>query len=908
MKKSLNIGPALLVCLLASSSCITVGSTPSTTEVVGYKDLVGSKDEIAPGEVIRMGQSGICGTVEEDHIRVTHVIPGSSAHGKIRKGDLIRGLQHRGMGKRGAAGRRGIRSNMSVRLYRIGRDWDWHLYVTVERPSLRDGKGNRVTYDLRIPPDPGNLCHYGPTGFFAKRYSDHLVVDVVEKGSPADGKLMKGDVILAVDGNPITVDAYNLFTKAVDRAESAEGKGQLRLRVKRTGTLPTGSTTTEAKKKKKAPDLAVAQEKPQDVREVDVVLNLKVLGRYAPTAPVNCAKTDALITQTADRLLKKRGGVLHASLLGLLATGEEKYIKAVRAHLPDAAPPKDLNELVGKSGSYVAWKWGYTTLVLTEYYLLTGDKSVVPAITKYARGLASGQDPAGLWGHQMCHKEPGGRSPGYGIMNQPTLTCFLALILAEKCGVKEPMVRAAIKRTHDHYNKWIGQGALPYGNHQPMQHMFTNNGTSGSLALAFALLGNEKGARFYAAMSAAATDEILTGHGGPWWNILWSGLGVNVLGPEMAAAYNRKVHWLRTVTRCWDGRHVGMLGWGSSPNGGKVSDTGNHLINLCASRRAIHITGKGMDKSLWVSAKEAEKIVESGKVDTSSEKALLAALGSSLPPVRVRAAQELAKRDADVTDEIMKLLSDGTTDERIGAIHAIGSLKIEGTEDELLAIAMNEKDDLWVRRRALGALGKMEKAKPYAPELLKMLVKDKPYDQPYRELDLSLGAALRTLYAPDPYAIDLDKEMFYQGVVRLLDHKHKDGRLAGMALIKNIPLEDLPRIVDKMIYVIEDKDGTYTSYTGAGRQEGLETLYRLGIKESMDLTINTVKGQSGRGGSRVRARTRLLKTFGAEAKYLIPRIREVLGKGADPIIKLIEESETERKMIPLSEVKKMGKK
>jgi hypothetical protein len=106
--------------------------------------------------------------------------------------------------------------------------------------------------------------------------------------------------------------------------------------------------------------------------------------------------------------------------------------------------------------------------------------------------------------------------------------------------------------------------------------------------------------------------------------------------------------------------------------------------------------------------------------------------------------------------------------------------------------------------------------------------------------------------------------------------------------------------------VIEDKDGTYTSYTGAGRQEGLETLYRLGIKESMDYTINTVKSSTGRGGPRLRARTRLLSTFGAEAKYLIPRIKEVLGKGADPIIKQIEESKTERKMIPLADAKKMG--
>jgi hypothetical protein len=877
MKKSLSIGPVLLVCLLAGISCITVVGAPSAREVAGYTDLAdrSNRAEIAPGEVIRMGQSGICGTVEDDHIQVTHVIPGSPADGKIQKGDLVRGMQHRGMGGWG-----GIRGLVGVRMYRIGRDWDWHFYVKVERSSLRGGKGNTVTYDLRMPPDPGNICHYGPTGFFAKRYTDRLVVEVVQKGSPSYGKLQKGDIIVAVDGQSITVDAYNQFTKAIDKAESTEGDGKLELTIKRP-----------------AKDDAPAT-------EVNVLLQLKVLGSYSKTAPVNCAKTDALITQVADRLLRSGGiDISHARELALLATGEEKYIKAVR-RFGTGVPPKDLNALVGTTGGYVSWKWGYKTVALTEYCLMTGDKSVLPEITMYARGLASGQDQAGLWGHQMCHQEPGGRSPGYGVMNQPSITCFLALILAEKCGVKEPMVRAAIERTHAHYNKWIGQGALPYGNHQPMEGLFTNNGTSGSLALAFALLGNKQGARFYAAMSAAATDEILTGHGGPWWNICFSGLGANVLGPEMAAAYNRKIHWLRTVTRTWDGQHVAMLGWGSAVKPGKFSDTASHLLNLCAHRRAIHLTGKGMDKSLWVSAEEAEKIVEAGNVDDSREKALLASLGSSLPPVRLRAAQGLAKRDADVTDEVMERLADGTTDERVGAIHAIENLKIEGAEDELLAIAMNEKDDLWLRQLAVKTLGGMKEAKPYAPELLKMLAKAKPYDQPYRELDLSLGAALRTLYAPDPYATDLDKEMFYRGVARLLDHKHASGRGVGMDLIKNIPMGDLPQIIDKMVYVIKDKDGTYTSYTGAGRQEALETLYRLGIKESMDYTINTVKSSTGRAGPRLSARTRLLSTFGAEAKYLIPRIKEVLGKGADPIVKQIEESKTERTMIPLAEVRK----
>jgi len=67
----------------------------------------------------------------------------------------------------------------------------------------------------------------------------------------------------------------------------------------------------------------------------------------------------------------------------------------------------------------------------------------------------------------------------------------------------------------------------------------------------------------------------------------------------------------------------------------------------------------------------------------------------------------------------------------------------------------------------------------------------------------------------------------------------------------------------------------------------------------------TALNEPGRAGPRMRSRMRLLKTFGAEAKYLIPRIKEVMGKGADPIIKQIEESKTTKKMITLEDVKKM---
>lgn len=859
----------LIAGLIAAHAGITIRAAEET-----YPDLAGREVKtVMPGAVYRIGNSGICGTVEEDHIRVTRTLPGSVAEGRILEGDRIVRLQYRGLGSN-------IKAMVGKRVFRLGRDWDWHFYVTVERDSLRGGKGNTVTFDLRVPPAPGNLCHYGPTGFFAKRYPDHLVVDFIEEGSPADGKLRKGDIILTVDGTPIDGEAYDRFTEAIDRAEIENGL--LSLRIKRPAT----------------------EETPE--RELDVLLQLRVFGRYSPTAPVKCPKTDALITQTAEYLVKTgKYGKLNTGLLALLATGEDKYIQVVRDYLRKAEwaqPPDDIDELIGVTSTFTSWHWGYKTLVLTEYCLLTGDKTVLPAIRTFARGLAAGQDAAGLWGHRMRHPELG-RAFGYGVMNQPSLAIFIGLILAEKCGVDDPMVHAAIARTHAHYDNWIGRGALPYGNHQPKETEFTNNGTSGSLAVAFALLGNTEGAKFYAGMSAAASEEILTGHTGPWWNILWSGLGANVLGPEAAAAYNRKIHWLRTITRTWNGRHTNLLGWGSDRSQGRLSDTASHLLNLCVGRRAIHVTGKGMDTSLWISRQQAAAIIESGEIDTSSEAALLTQLGSPYPPVRLRAAEQLAIRDATVTDEVMELLKNGTATQRIGATHAIQALKLGSAADELLGIVQDEKADLWLRMRAVKVLTGLSEAKGYGPDLLQVLAADKPCD-PYQELDIDLGAALVKLLAPDPYAHDLDKDTFYKGVAKLLDHKHGWGRMHGMALVRNIPKEDLTRVVDKMLHVIKDRDPTFTFYGDHGRQDGLDTLYRLGIRESIRLTVDTIQEPTGRAGPRIRARTALLNTFGAEAKHIIPRIKEVLGKNAGPIVERIEASETAKPMISLDELKR----
>ena len=868
------------ICLLAG--CVSLrGRASADRDCRVYEDLAKVKD-VVPDQEYRLGASGVCGTVQNDHIRVTWVERGSPADGKVQVGDLVRGLQYRGLGS-------DIRATVAKRIYRLGRDWDWKLFVTVERPVLRGKKGNTITLHLRVPPTPGTLQHLGPTGFLAKRYPGHLVVDLVEEGSPADGKLEVGDQILAAEGSAITGDIFELFTQSVDRAESKEQAGRLTLKVRRPGA------------------------EGAQAEELEVALQLKALGTYSPTAPLNCPKTDAIITRAADNLMEDgKYGKLGIGLLGLLATGEKERISHVGRVLQRskfAAPDYEFSP----GDMYVSWRASYNAITLCEYYLLTGDKFVLPAIKTHALTTARGQDAAGLWNHRMANPAANfgklhGRLYGYGAINQTSVALWISLILAEKCGVKHPEVRAAIEKTQALYGNWIGKGALPYGNHGPVEHFLTNNGTSGSVAVAFALLGDKRGARFYSMLSAAAHDEILTGHTGPWFNILWSGLGANVAGPEVSAAYSRRVHWLRTTSRTWDGRFLDRAAWGVNPKPGRLCTSGAYLLNLCAGRRTLFITGKQADRSLWIEGQAAVDAVEAGTIDESAQDAasLLALLGSPLPRVRVRAAELLAIQDAEVTGKVMEMLAEGRREKRIGALHAIRRLKITSAVDELMAIIRNDKDDLWIRELSLKTLAELEGAQKHGAELLEMIVADKPYDV-FGDFDRALGFAAEKMLTPDPYALGLDRDLLYRAVAKLLDHRHMWGRGAGMNLIRSIPLEDLHRVADKMVYVIEDRDRTYTSYHGDGhRQTGLEILNRLNIKEVIDLTVNTIKEPTGRAGPRMRGRTALLKTFGAEAQYAIPIIREVLGKQADEIIKAIEASETARKMIGLEEAKQAG--
>lgn len=74
--------------------------------------------------------------------------------------------------------------------------------------------------------------HLGPTGLFGITSPTDIKITKVEKGSPADGKLKVGDVIVAAGGIPFEEDTRPRLAAAIDQAETEQAKGILSVTLK----------------------------------------------------------------------------------------------------------------------------------------------------------------------------------------------------------------------------------------------------------------------------------------------------------------------------------------------------------------------------------------------------------------------------------------------------------------------------------------------------------------------------------------------------------------------------------------------------------------------------------------------------------------------------------------------------
>ena len=249
------------------------------------------------------------------------------------------------------------------------------------KPAIPD-----FTRGDQVPTDSSHDWNLGPTGARGWIYSYRLettearqiFITKVESGSPADGILQVGDVILGTAEKRFHDDPRTELGKAIGAAESANGK--LRLICWRDG------------------------------RTSAVTIKLAVLGDYSATAPFDCQKSKRIFEQGCEALAKRmkrnpreRNGIVRSlNTLALLSSGREEYMPIIKEQVKWAAAYSDV-----QGRTYNSWYYGPINMLLAEYTLATGDKSYMEDLKRITMEIVDGQSAVGSWGHRFAR--PDGR-------------------------------------------------------------------------------------------------------------------------------------------------------------------------------------------------------------------------------------------------------------------------------------------------------------------------------------------------------------------------------------------------------------------------------------------------------------------------------------------------------------------
>lgn len=739
--------------------------------------------------------------------------------------------------------------------------------------------------------------YLGPTGAMGwmhvsrnsmTREARQILVTKVDPGCPAVGILEAGDIILGVNGEYFIEDARKALGRAIDAAESEESAGQLKLMRWR----------------------PVAGADPRQGKEEAIVVKLPVLGSYAETAPYHCPKTERILEQAVARLLEQKAwGKFGDKALALLATGDSKYLPLIRDYLHEAKFAQPDLEISLDDGGLVCWGYGYHNLLLTEYYLATGDEFVLPAIREYSTKIAMGQSSAGTWGHGFAWKitndgEIHGRLRGYGALNQAGLPCFLSLVLARKCGVENPEIDAAIVRSSQFFESFVGHGSIGYGFHRPSLEINANgsngmsgNGKNGMAAVAFRLLEEEKATRFFSRLTASLSNTMEYGHSGNSYSYFWDVLGAHCGGPELAAAFLQELRWYHTLTRKSDGRFV-YQELGGIYGKGLLDPTAAQVLIAALPQRALYLTGKEMGDKPLVTGKEIPETIAAGSwrlTDPASVSAeeLIGELDSWSPIAREWIAKHLATKEGDFTPQLMELLKSDKAEARAGACAALGYQgEKAGAAVELLAQAL--LDDPVVAIPASYALARINKpAAKVMPEILRAML-DREEEGEMRPVQQAMAFGLgydagrvAPLYfdgllpglAQEGNPLDgVERKLLHPVLAKLL--KDPSGRTRGSAAyaFAHFSRRDLAEMAQEVYDAVTKPAPHYRMFSDDARQQALNLLLQYRIAEGIPLALESMDLKDWGGGERLPHRWKILRGYGGSAKPHLPQLRNLREK------------------------------
>jgi len=367
----------------------------------------------------------------------------------------------------------------------------------------------------------------GITGAYvveAQGKQELLVVHVLDD-TPAAGALRLDDIIIGANGRIFTdpEDPRPEMGNALCESQSQQLGGMLTLHIVR------------------------------DRRPLTVKLNLGSTLSFSDTYPYNCEKTrqvrEAALRFVVDSHPWHRYNFW--TPLFLMASGDDEALELARRHL--CAGLEDKYE-PGTGGS--AWVGGYRLTNLCEYYLLTGDSSVLPAIRHQAEEVAWAQYRSGSWSHGAGLgpnvPEPGTAGGGYGEVNNAGLGALIGLCLARQCGI-QPFDHT-IPRSIRFFGPFCGEN-IGYGLGTPSDSRTgrMDNGMNGMSAIVFHLLGEQEMAERWARSVCYMWMGRERGHAEAIFSAAWGPVSADLAPKPEFHAFMNQLKWAYEMGRARDG-------------------------------------------------------------------------------------------------------------------------------------------------------------------------------------------------------------------------------------------------------------------------------------------------------------------------------------------------------------------
>ncbi|PXA04411.1 hypothetical protein DDZ13_07725 [Coraliomargarita sinensis] len=541
------------------------------------------------------------------------------------------------------------------------------------------------------------------------KFVRQILVKKVEEGSPADGVLEVGDVILGADGTgakevpllPLGQYVWIPMANAINEAE-ARNPAILNLLIWRKGETRT------------------------------VPIQLEYLGRYSATAPYNCPKSRNVLRKGIAALARQeKVDSVGFGILCLLAANDPTN--------PDndkhqALARKWAHEI--KIGDDGAWHSGAKLISLAEYYMATKDKSIFPKLVELAERHARGVSWFGTTGHDFCEQLPSGgngRIGGYGPINCSSALGYLGLSLAREAGVKSEIVEKSHRVQEIYFGHHAFKGTPPYGEHSYgiIDGLGDYNGKCAMPALALSLEKDQADkAKFFARKAALSTDgKRGYAHGGPFFGQMFHPLGADVVGPAAANLQFREIRWHLDLKRSWD--HSRIYDARSNPYE-DFSYWATAMLAYALPLKQLVITGRDRDPELELSREEFRELLMAKKLDPAqaTDAQLIAAIPGFQGMMRHKIANELsgrilAKSDpseaAALIDQLLAIVLDESAPilARVGSCAVLMRVKqkakgpVKSMKNEEVArgmVSLLQHDTAYIRFAAVKVLGALDRS------------------------------------------------------------------------------------------------------------------------------------------------------------------------------------------------------